>query len=207
MNSSHNYFLLLISCAFIFGCSSKTEYLPIMGPRDLSASGDTIFHEIPSFSFEDQNEKIVSNELVKDKVYCSNFFFTTCRSICPKMNKNLAEVVKEFKGDDRISFLSHSLDPANDSPEILSAYAGGFGVDAENWHFLTGSEKEIYTLAGVGGYFVSALRDEASIDGIDHSGKVALVDKNGRIRAYHDLTDSANIDELIKDIRFLLDEK
>ncbi len=207
MSYLHNALLLATVTAFFISCGPKTEYLPIMGPRDVSNEGDTIYHAVPTFKFTDQHNYSISNDDVANKIYCSNFFFTTCRSICPKMNKNLAEVVKAYKDDDRIDFLSHSLDPSSDTPEILSAYADGFEADAKNWHFLTGDEKSIYSLAGVGGYFVNARRDENSLDGIDHSGKVCLVDAEGHIRAYHDLTEEEGIQALINDIEFLLNEK
>ena len=194
--------------AFTFN-SCEIKELPIYGRKvEIINGNDTLIKQytIPSFDFENQDGKRVTDKSLKGKIYCTDFFFTTCRSICPTVNANIAKVQQEFKGNTQIRFLSHTLNPQSDTKAILKDYANKLGADLDTWDFVTGKESTIYEFAEKH-YFITAKKDEAVLDGIDHSGRVILVDTKGRIRGYYDFTDDENIELLIQDIKLLESEK
>lgn len=198
--------ICLIACT-LFSCGTKE--LPIYGRKTEVINGsDTVYqnYTVPAFSFENQDGKNVTNESLKGKIYCTDFFFTTCRSICPTVNGNLVKVQEAFNGNNDVRFLSHTLDPESDTKEILKDYANKMGADLATWDFVTGDESTIYEFAEKH-YFITAKKDEAVLDGIDHSGRVILVDKKGRIRGYYDFTEDENVELLVDDIKLLENEK
>ena len=183
--------------------------LPMLGNHKLDSSYvegklkiDTIFHTVPSFSFIDQNGTIVTESLVKGKVYVADYFFTTCQSICPVMSKQLDRV---YKTQNDVLILSHTVDPETDTPEILKAYADKFKADPNRWVFLTGGKPELYNLARTG-YLLDAQEGNGGAEDFIHTQNFALIDKKGRIRGFYDGTDSSAVNDLITDIDFLLQE-
>jgi len=109
------------------GCANDTKPLPILGQIDV-VDGDTIRHEIPDFRFMDQDSQWITNETFADQIYVSDFFFTSCPSICPKVKKQMLRMYDVYKDDGRISFLSHSIDTKRDSVPRLKLYASNLGV-------------------------------------------------------------------------------
>ncbi|BAO75112.1 SCO family protein [Winogradskyella sp. PG-2] len=138
--------------------------------------------KVPSFSFIDQEGKTITNEDYLGKVYVIEFFFTTCPTICPKMNRNLIEIQNEFKDFENFGVASFTINPEVDTPQVLKAYAINYGITNPNWHLMTGNEDTIYKLANEGFYLYTAINDEI-IDGFEHSGNFALIDKKGFIRS------------------------
>jgi len=137
---------------------------------------------VPEFSFTNQDGKTITQNDYKGKVYVVEFFFTTCPTICPRMNRNLVEVQNVFKNEDNFGIASFSISPEFDTPEILKAYAENYGVINPNWNLMTGDETEIYKLANVGfNIFVGKVEDDDV--GFEHSGDFALIDKNGFVRS------------------------
>ncbi len=106
--------------------------------------------KVPDFTFLNQDSLIISNEDYSKKVYVAEFFFTSCPSICPIMNKNMKRIEERF--GDRIDFgiASFTIDPERDTPSVLKTYAEDYGVFSQNWHFLTGEKEALYTLANKG---------------------------------------------------------
>lgn len=140
---------------------------------------------VPNFSFINQDGKIITQEDYKGKVYVVEFFFTSCPTICPRMNKNLIEVQNAFNGNEDFGIASFTITPEIDTPEVLKDYAERYGVTNPNWNFMTGEEKDIYDLANVGfNIFVGRNTDVEA--GFEHSGDFALIDKNGFIRSRSD---------------------
>ena len=183
--------------------------LPMLGNHKLDSSYvegklriDTVFHTVPAFSFRDQNGRIVTESLVKGKVYVADYFFTTCQSICPIMSKQLDRV---YKTQNEVVILSHTVDPETDTPEILKAYADKFKADPNRWVFLTGGKPELYNLARTG-YLLDAQEGNGGAEDFIHTQNFALIDKKGRIRGFYDGTDSSAVNDLITDIDFLLQE-
>ncbi len=141
--------------------------------------------KVPDFSFTDQNGKTVSNKDYEGKVYVLEFFFTTCPSICPKMNANMVEIQNTFPNEKDFGIASFSITPDTDTPEVLKAYAEENGITNPNWHLMTGDHDKIYKLANEGFYLYTA-KDESVDGGFEHSGNFALIDKKGFIRSRSD---------------------
>ncbi|MCM4158367.1 SCO family protein [Antarcticibacterium flavum] len=141
--------------------------------------------KVPEFSFVNQEGDTITNEDYLGKVYVIEFFFTTCPSICPVMNRNLVEIQDEFKGEKDFGIASFTIDPAHDTPEVLKQYAENYGVTNPNWHFLTGDRERVYEMANTG-FGIFADEDETVPGGFAHSGLFALVDKEGYIRSRAD---------------------
>src|SRR5690554_2402537 len=138
--------------------------------------------KVPDFSFTDQNGKTITNKDYLGKVYVVEFFFTTCPSICPKMNKNLVDIQDAFKGNTEFGVASFSINPAHDTTEVLKEYESQHGITNPNWHLLTGKKEDIYKLSNEGFNLYTAQDDEVE-GGFEHSGNFALIDKNGFIRS------------------------
>jgi len=141
--------------------------------------------KVPDFTFLNQDSLIISNEDYSKKVYVAEFFFTSCPSICPIMNKNMKRIEERF--GDRIDFgiASFTIDPERDTPSVLKTYAEDYGVFSQNWHFLTGEKEALYTLANKGFNIFAEVNPKVA-GGFEHQGYFALIDKNGFIRSRSD---------------------
>ena len=139
----------------------------------------------PKFELTDQNNKKITNADYKGKVYVLEFFFSTCPTICPKMNKNMVAIQNQFFGNPNFGIASISIDPEHDTAEVLKAHAEILGAKSSNWHFLTGDKKYIFDLANKG--FNLYAGENSKVNGnFEHSGLFALIDKNGNIRCRKD---------------------
>ncbi|NRD24265.1 SCO family protein [Winogradskyella litoriviva] len=141
--------------------------------------------KVPAFKFTNQYGETISNNDYLGKVYVVEFFFTTCPTICPIMNRNLVEVQNEFKDFENFGVASFSITPEIDTPEVLRAYAEKYGISNPNWNLMTGDESEIYKLANQGFNLYTA-KDDSVEGGFEHSGNFALIDKEGYIRSRKD---------------------
>ncbi|MEO6346491.1 MAG: SCO family protein, partial [Aquaticitalea sp.] len=141
--------------------------------------------KVPSFSFTDQKGNTISNKDYEGKVYVIEFFFTTCPTICPRMNANLVQVQNTFNGFDNFGVASFTINPENDTPQILEEYAKHYGITNPNWHLMTGNQDTIYKLANEGFNLYTAKDGEVD-GGFEHSGNLALIDKDGFIRSRTD---------------------
>lgn len=166
---------------------------------------DSVHHKIPDFSFVNQHGMTISNDDLKGEIYIANFIFTNCPAECPVMTNQLARVQSAFQNNDRVKFISHTVDPENDSIEVLAEYADDYGAIPGKWHFVTGEKEDIYQLA-IKGYFIPAGEDPNPEVQFLHSDKMVLVDQKGRIRGYYTGVDKKEIDKLITEIRVLLQE-
>jgi len=137
------------------------------------------------FSFINQDGKTISNEDYKGKVYLVEFFFSTCPTICPKMNKNLVDIQNTFPDRSDFGIASFTINPEYDKPKVLKTYAENYWVTNPNWHFMTGEKEAIYNLANTGFNLYAAQVDGAA-GGFEHSGNFALIDKEGYIRSRTD---------------------
>lgn len=141
--------------------------------------------KVPEFSFTNQNGEIITDKDYLGKVYVVEFFFTTCPTICPRMNRNLVEIQEEFKDFENFGVASFTITPEIDTPEVLKDYAIKYGINNPNWHLMTGDEDKIYELANVG-FNIYVGKDDSTEAGFEHSGNFALIDKNGFIRSRKD---------------------
>ena len=138
--------------------------------------------KVPNFRFVNQNNDTISNEDYLGKVYVVEFFFTTCPTICPRMNKNLIQIQNTFETRDDFGVASFTITPQIDTPEVLKAYADQYGIKNPNWHLMTGDQDTIYKLANEGFNLYTAQDDNVE-GGFEHSGNFALIDKHGYIRS------------------------
>ncbi len=181
---------------------------------------------VPEFEFVNQNGDTISEEYYDDKVYVVEFFFSTCPTICPIMNKNMVQIQRKFFGEDQFGIASISIDPINDTIQRLKAYADEIGVKHPHWHMMTGEMDDIMDLAN-NGFNLYAKQESRAAGGFEHSGFFALVDKEGYLRSRLDangnpivfyqgaveydedqnrFSEEQQIDILIEDINQLLKE-
>ncbi len=190
---------ILILCS----CVHQEKTLPILGQRTIE-NGDTIYHKIRPFSFMNQDSQIIDNETLSGKIYVADFFFTHCPTICPKVTSQLKRVYDKYKDNPNVQLISFSLDPKRDTIGRLADYAAKLGVSSKKWSFLTGEKEKIWELAS--DYFSIAVDDEDAAGGINHSGRLILVDPQGRVRSYCQGTEEKSVDQFLKDIDVLLKE-
>ncbi|GAA4800104.1 SCO family protein [Litoribaculum gwangyangense] len=141
--------------------------------------------KVPNFSFTNQDGNTITNNDYLGKVYIVEFFFTTCPTICPRMNLNLVQIQDTFKNFENFGVASFTINPEYDTPEVLKEYAEKYGITNPNWHLLTGDKRTIYDLANAG-FYIYAAENEDVLGGFEHSGNFALIDKNGFIRSRKD---------------------
>lgn len=176
------------------------------------------FEKVPNFEFLNQNGKKIGNGNYDNKVYVVEFFFTSCPTICPIMNKSMVVLQNEFYGNPNFGMASFSIDPKRDTPEVLKVYAEKTGATLKNWNFLTGNKDDIYTLSH-NGFSLYVGENEEAEGGFEHSGLFALIDKNGFIRSrivkngemenpikYYNGLDAKEVQWLKEDIALLLNE-
>ena len=198
------------ACIFIFGvfllaCSKQHKELPYLGRHDVNATGDTVYHRIPDFSFVTQDGDTLTQADVEGKVYIADFFFSTCPTICPLMKTQMLRIYERYRGNDSLMILSHSINPRYDTPGVLKQYKQKLGIESAQWQFLTGTHTDVYKLAQ-NSYLTSALEDSSAVDegGFIHSGAFVLIDKDRHIRAIYDGTKEKEVDKLMADIDRLL---
>jgi protein SCO1/2 len=194
-------FGLVLMWIGIMSCESGQKPLPILGYRYF-VDGDTVFHSIAPFQFVDQDSAIITKETVNGKVYVADFFFTSCRTICPIMKTQLLRVYEVTKSMDDVTILSHTIDPEYDTVGLLKDFATRLGVETSKWHFVTGQKDSIYKIAQTS-YFATAMEDKTEPDGFIHSGAFLLIDRKGHIRGKYDGTKEIEVNQLIADIKRL----
>lgn len=196
-------FFILLSAVFItysyYMTKDQKKPLPVLGNPG---------HKVAEFSFVNQDGKVITNKDVKGKVCVIEYFFTTCKGICPKMNENMTQVYKAFRGNNKVVILSHTVDPKKDTVKAMKEYSQRFDADASQWMFLTGDKKELYDMARYS-YLINALDDTTGVS-IDkdfiHDNHYMLVDGDGRIRGAYDGLKKDEITKMIQDINTLLKE-
>ncbi|WP_426090869.1 SCO family protein [Flavobacterium sp. DSR3-2] len=169
----------------------------------------------PKFELINQDNKKITNETYKGKVYVLEFFFTTCPTICPKMNESMLVLEKSFFGNPNFGIVSITIDPEHDTAKVLKEHAKFLGAKSSNWNFLTGDKAYIFNLANKG-FNLYAGENKKVAGGFEHSGLFALIDKNGNIRCrndefgnpilYYDGLDKKGVRNIQQDINILLKE-
>jgi cytochrome oxidase Cu insertion factor (SCO1/SenC/PrrC family) len=142
---------------------------------------------VPDFSFTERSGKTVTNADLKGKVWVASFVFTRCTGPCPQMTASVARLQEELKENANIRFVTFTIDPERDSLVDLKKYAEHYRADPERWLFLTGPEKAMHDFA-TKGFKLLAQKNATPKPGdeFDHSSKLAVVDKAGKIRGYFD---------------------
>lgn len=199
-----SFFILLTAGFVIFYNKTYKEV-----PKHLGIWGND-GHRVDTFTFINQDGKVITQDAVKGKIYVAEYFFTTCKGICPKMNDNMYKIYEAYRGNKDVMFLSHTVDPETDTVEQMKTYSRKYEADPAQWMFLTGDKKRLYDMARES-YLISA---KDTIDAVTieedfiHAPYFVLVDWNGILRGRpYDGTRKPDVDSLIQDIRILLDEK
>lgn len=174
-----------------------------------------VIGQVPKFELTDENNKKISDKDYLGKVYVVEFFFSTCPSICPIMNKNMIEIEKEFTANKNFGIASVTINPENDTPQVLKEHKEALGITSANWHFLTGDKEYIMSLANKG-FNLYAKQNDKITGGFEHSGFFALVDKTGKITSridaqgnpiiYYNGLEKKDVAALKEDIKLLLQE-
>jgi protein SCO1 len=193
----------------------KSDRLNTQGSKiDLKSDLFTV-GKAPEFSLINQDEQTISNQSYKGKVYVLEFFFSTCPSICPIMNRNMKKIQDQFGDNKNFGIASITINPENDTPQVLKKHAVSIDAIGANWHFLTGDRDYIFGIANTG-FKLYAGKNSKVNGGFEHSGLFALIDKEGNIRSrkdasgnpifYYDGLEEKGIQQIKQDIVKLLAE-
>ena len=164
---------------------------------------------VQPFYFLDPDGKTISNDDVKGKVYVATFFFTTCTSVCPRLNNNLKPVNAEFKDESNFLVLSFTCDPSRDSVQKLRWYADSvLKVNTSKWVFLTGNKDSLYAMARHS-YMIDDPKNEVQNGETDflHTQLIALVNKKGEVVKIYDGLKPSEISQMQAEIKKLLKEE
>jgi len=207
-----------LTCVFLLvlllgACKLNThKTLPIYGNRQAvnkivngQTITDTLYQTIPAFKFVNQYGDSISSKALDNHIYVADFFFTSCPSICPVMQRNMLNVYNAYKDTADVKIISYTIDPKYDSVPVLKKYADKLGISGNTWWFLRGDKDAVYDLAAKS-YLVGVSQDSTAAGGYVHQGYFVLVDKQKRVRGSYDGTDPKQVDQLIADIKTLKEE-
>jgi protein SCO1/2 len=217
-----SFIILVFGIIFIPKIINRIKDGSVVKNDRMSLSNDIVKEDglmkigpVPKFELTDQNNTKISDKSYLGKVYVIEFFFSTCPTICPIMNKNMKDIQKEFSKESNFGVASITINPENDTVEVLKEHANQLGITSPNWHFLTGDKEYILSLANKG-FNLYAAENKKVNGGFEHSGLFALVDKEGKIRCrkdnqgnpilYYDGLEVKGVKEIKEDIKILLEE-
>ncbi|WPP34780.1 SCO family protein [Bacillus sonorensis] len=184
--------LLIAGVAIILMCACGTNKIK-----------DPLNYDVQSFSFQNQDNKTVSLDSLKGKVWVADFIFTNCNTICPPMTSHMAELQKQMDEENlQARIVSFSIDPENDTPEKLKKFAANYPLSFENWDFLTGySQAEIERFALKS--FKAIVKKPENEDQVIHQSSFYLVDQEGKVVKDYDGAKDTPYSEIIADIKIL----
>ncbi len=199
----------------LVGRGAPPRRLAPEGPPHLPAYGI-----VPAFSLTERSGRRVSREDLLGTVWIANFIFTSCTATCPTQSATLSQLQTQLRQPD-LRFVSITIDPDHDTPEVLARYAERFRADPVRWLFLTGEEQAIFSLAQDGFHLSAfavpaadataiqrAFRDsDGASDAFVHDPRFALVDRQGRIRGYYSSLDPEALARLPRDVNSLIEGK
>lgn len=171
--------------------------------HDLGADTESdlaVHHQVPDFSLIDLRGTPITLSDFYGKIWVADFIFTRCVAACPLMTDKMKKLQEEF-AESGVYFVSFSVDPEYDTPDVLFRYANRFGVDGNRWFFLTGEKTAIYHLTQEG--FGLAIGQQESE--VLHSARFVLVDRRGHIRGYYDSNEDEALRKLRGEIKHLIE--
>jgi protein SCO1/2 len=203
----------ILTITLFYNALKPAKTLPIYNPADVNPElvDSTVqyiqkHHTIADFSFTNQNGKTITQKEYEGKIYVADFFFTTCGSICPIMTNNMIAVQQAFLHNPSVMILSHSVTPEQDSVSVLKKYALKKGVIDSKWNLVTGDKKEIYRMARKSYLAVKQGKPSELYDMV-HTENFVLVDAKKRVRGFYDGTKKEEVQKLIEDINWLLENE
>ncbi len=162
---------------------------------------------VPDFALLERSGRTVTPGDFAGTPYIADFMFTRCTGICPALSTRMAEIRRSAaQASLPVRFVSFSVDPLHDRPEVLRSYAEQIGADVDDWYFLTGDRDALYALIGKG-FKLSVI--EGGTDGgelVTHSDRLVLVDGAAQIRGYYRGPEPDTADRLLRDLAALHDE-
>jgi protein SCO1/2 len=216
MNQSKLSFIVLAAAVAMLGITAGTFLWLKLAPRPQATTwnapaleGLSDYGSVPEFSLVERSGRNATLATLRGKVWIANFIYTTCTDTCPTQSAAMAKLQEQFNGQSALRFVSISVDPERDTPEVLSRYAERYKASADRWLFLTGDKEQIAQLVQ-GGFRLSAaaLTDGSSKETVIlHSPRFVLVDGENHIRGDYDSRDQPALERLNKDIFTLLDGK
>jgi protein SCO1/2 len=202
MNRKTGFYIAFFMALFLVFYFTLRQIIPGYGKAKLP-----VLSYIQPFSFLNQEGKVISNRDVEGKVFVAEYFFTTCRGICPKMNNNLKQVYQQFLQEPDFLILSHTVDPLTDSVGRIREYADSMRLDAHKWWMLTGRKDSLYQMARSSYLLDDPKNNSSNVDEqFIHTQFFALVDRRGQVRKIYDGLKNQEILDLQTDIRRLLRE-
>jgi protein SCO1/2 len=169
------------------------------------------FINVPPFSLTERSGKTITNADLLGKIWVADFVYTTCPGPCPLVTAGMVRVQKAVEHDPHVQLVTFTVDPQDDTPAVLAAYADKFGADPNRWWFLTGPQKPLYNLIQNGFYqVVQDNRGQPQQDGqftVTHSTKLVLVDADGVVRGFYDGVGPDGRTDLLKGIKTLEKEE
>ncbi|MBU3009960.1 SCO family protein [Polaribacter vadi] len=206
-------FIVCISCKKETSVD-KSKVLPFYNSEDftpewISENDDNYskIHTVAPFEFINQNGKKITNKDFEGKIYITDFFFTTCPSICPILSKNMNTIQETYKSDDNILLLSHSVMPWVDTVDKIKEYAKEKNAIDNKWHLVTGDKKAIYKIARTSYFADEDFKKTKDESEFIHTENFILVDKKGRIRGVYNGTLSLDVQRLKRHIEILKKEE
>lgn len=160
---------------------------------------------LSDFSLVDQNNDPISLKTFNGKIWIADFIFTRCAGPCPILSSHMQRMQGMLSHSPEVVLVSFSVDPEYDTPEVLAKYASTFGAEKDKWFFLTGDREVIFDIARSS--LKLSVESETEIAPIIHSTRFVLIDETGGLRGYYDSNEDGFINELISDVRILLNEK
>jgi protein SCO1/2 len=190
-----------------FGVLFAVFYGVMMYTTDFAKVKLPVLNTVQHFSFLKQDSTMVSEQQTQGKVYVAEYFFTSCRGICPKMNKNMKAIYERFKSDSNFIVISHTVNPETDSLPVMRHYADSMGANSKNWWFVTGSKEALYKAARESYMLDDPKNNSKNIDEqFLHTQFFTLVDRIGRVRGVYDGIKKGEVEQLIHDISELIAE-
>jgi len=180
--------LLILFALFLTGCSS---------PRPVPT-----YSAVPDFSMTERSNRQITRKDLDGKVWVADFIFTHCGGTCPAMSSNMEKLQKRLPKE--VVLVSFSVDPTNDTPEVLTEYAKRYNADPERWLFLTGDPAGLQKLSIDGFKLALDTSSGTQAEPITHSSRFALVDRQGNIRGYYGMEDADTLDRIVTDVKTLL---
>jgi len=185
-------------------CRKEEAAFEILQPPASTPATLQKYWTLPDFALTERSGKPLRLGDLAGKVWVADFIYTTCPGPCPMLTNRMAHVQKELDGTPDFGIVSISVDPVTDTPDVLKAYAEKFKA-GPNWFFCTGEKEAIYQLAHDG--FKLPLAEATAGAPIIHTTRIVLVDKTGTIRGFYEGATDAGVEDIIRDIRRLLEEK
>lgn len=182
-------------------------YGVLMYTTDFAKVKLPVLNTVQPFSFLKQDSSMVSQQETQGRVYVAEYFFTSCKGICPKMNKNMKAIYEKFKTDSNFLVISHTVNPEVDSLPVMRHYADSMGANSKNWWFVTGSKEALYKAARESYMLDDPKNSSKNIDEqFLHTQFFTLVDRLGRVRGVYDGIKKDEVEQLIHDISELIAE-